>query len=155
MNPYEERLVDTMLSLSNDNIDWEAAKLEWHLTKVEEGYGNCICGKNSIKYLCYLTNSQNGKEVIVGSSCADKYLDIHTSLLFKDIAILLKERKGYLSEQSLSYAYKNYYITLWEYDFYNNLKEKWKLSKLTEKQLEIYARIHTKVSKLINKFNSL
>lgn len=39
LNPYEARLIETMLPLSTTDI-WEQAKKEWYLTHIEEGAGS-------------------------------------------------------------------------------------------------------------------
>lgn len=148
LNPYERKLIETMLPLSTVDI-WEQAKKEWYLTHVEEGVGNCACGKNPIKYLCFLRNKETEKEVIVGSTCAGKYLSIYTDLLFKDLAILSGEKLAFLSEQSLRITYDLQYINDWEYGFYTDVKCKWNIAALSEKQKKIVDRIHKEVAKVV------
>ncbi len=148
LNPYEARLIEAMLPLSTTDI-WEQAKKEWYLTHIEEGVGNCACGKNPIKYLCFLKNKMTSNEVIVGSTCADKYLQIYTDCLFKDLAILAGEKIAFLSEQNLRITYDLQYINDWEYSFYNDIKSKWDIKKLSEKQHKIVDKIHGQVAKII------
>ncbi len=148
LNPYEASLIETMLPLSTTDM-WEQAKKEWYLTHIEEGAGSCACGKNPIKYLCFLKNKETRKEVVVGSTCASKYLSIYTDLLFKDLAILAGEKRAYLSEQSLRITYDLQYINDWEYGFYIDVKCKWDIDNLSEKQRKIIDRIHGQVAKII------
>lgn len=71
-----ERLVKAVID-SSDSKDWNNAVLEWELIDTEEdeyAESECICGKESIRYLHKIQNLINGNILFpVGSSCIKKF----------------------------------------------------------------------------------
>ena len=128
---YKERFIDTVVDNSIAN-DWNNAKLEWgHTGSYEQHGSNCICGQ-CITEVCTIQNYQNGIELEVGNVCINKFLDIDRKSDFK----LIKKNK--IDWKLLLELKKDGVITDWEMLFYDDIKQK---RKLTDRQIESRDRI--------------
>lgn len=143
MNKYEERLTTELLARSMSK-DWDTAKTEWFLHHVMEGVSTCICGKNPIQKICILENKYNKDQVILGSTCVEKYMFIKCEHIFTDMAALRKGR--FVKLATLDYAKSRGFVNDWEYGFYLNLQ---KFKKLSEKQMEKFDSISRRLEKLL------
>ena len=73
---YVQNLVKTVIDNSYSD-SWGAAVMEWDIIDCEEDsemQGECICGKENIKYLYTIKNKMTGKILYpIGSSCIKKF----------------------------------------------------------------------------------
>ena len=73
---YRTNLINKILKLSK-NKNWNSAVLEWEIIDCDEdedAKSVCICGKESIRYLFKVKNSQNDNALSpIGSSCIKKF----------------------------------------------------------------------------------
>ncbi|MEC1184491.1 hypothetical protein [Bacillus altitudinis] len=73
---YAENLIKTVVEKSV-NKSWYTAVLEWEIDDVIEDENNessCICGKEDIRYLFKIKNSNNHNTLFpIGSSCIKKF----------------------------------------------------------------------------------
>lgn len=76
MSSYYNILIEIVLDLS-DSKEWEVAVNEWKIDKCEEDDNletSCVCGKENLRYLFTIVNSQNGNTLYpIGSSCIKKF----------------------------------------------------------------------------------
>lgn len=74
MNNYD--LIGNVIN-SSESSDWEFAVQEWEIIDCEEDEtcsGNCVCGKENLKYLFTIRNKINGNILFpIGSSCIKKF----------------------------------------------------------------------------------
>lgn len=113
---------------------WQTAVTEWVLDYTDEtekfGDENCDCG-HPIKYLYYITNMKNNKELLVGSCCINKFgKNINNErLLQKDFKL------GKLTPRIIEFALEGKVISDEEpYDEYHFLLKVLKLKQITVKQ---------------------
>lgn len=75
-NVSVKRLIDTVISNSVSNT-WKDAVTEWEIIDCEEDNtysGECICGKENLKYLYTIENTINGNQLYpIGSTCINKF----------------------------------------------------------------------------------
>ena len=73
---YVRNLIMTVIDCSEGDC-WEEAVEEWTIDDCEEDVscsGECICGKENIKYLYTIRNVKNGNTLFpIGSSCIGKF----------------------------------------------------------------------------------
>lgn len=73
---YVDNLIGTVLRCSSTD-DWLTAKNEWEVAGCEEDEsrsGTCICGKENLRYLYTIVNSNTGEVLYpIGSSCIRKF----------------------------------------------------------------------------------
>lgn len=69
-------LVYNVLELSEAE-DWENARREWKVTDCIEDVGcsgECVCGKENLRYLFTIVNIENGNTLFpIGSTCIEKF----------------------------------------------------------------------------------
>ena len=60
----------------SESSDWQSAVLEWVIEDVEEDEKlseSCVCGKENLRYLFTIRNTDNGNALYpIGSSCIKK-----------------------------------------------------------------------------------
>jgi hypothetical protein len=112
---------------------WESAVLEWEVFDCEEDEtleSSCICGKEELRYLFTIRNTQNGNLLFpIGSSCIKKFerddLDEEVAVkeqLFRLLHAIENNRfitlsSDYFSRKLLRYLYE---IDAFEATEYNN-----------------------------------
>lgn len=73
---YAENLLKRVVEESNAN-NWDDAVTEWEVSDAEEDSSastSCICGKENIRYLYTIRNTENGHELFpIGSRCIQKF----------------------------------------------------------------------------------
>lgn len=80
MNRKQENIANHILSLSNNKIDFDMAKMEWELDEVilTISFGRCPCGM-MIKERCYIKHKENGNKTYVGHFCARDFMGINAN----------------------------------------------------------------------------
>ena len=133
-NQYYENLIKTVLELSEKHV-WEEAVREWEICdcEIDEDLSkSCVCGKEHLKYLFTIRNTENGNELYpIGSTCINKFgredLDYEVSV-YKDMFRLIhavENRKyieltsEYFSEKLLRYLYDHDVFKPNEYNDFN------------------------------------
>ena len=145
MTRNEERLrVETVMRSSVP--DWYEALKEWYLYDIEEGHGSCACGKTPSKHIVTLSNKVTGNSLIVGSSCVEKFFNIPSSKLFKDIKLLEKDLRFKVSKETLRFAIERDIFSEWDIEFYESILKYGKA--LSEKQIAIVIKLNKRI--LIN-----
>lgn len=75
-NRYYENLIEEVIA-SSESKAWQQAVKEWEILSCEIDENqteSCICGKDRLKYLFTIKNSENGKELFpIGSSCIKRF----------------------------------------------------------------------------------
>ena len=75
-NQYYENLIKRVIDLSESNV-WDRAVQEWEIFDCEIDDSmteSCVCGKEHLRYLFTIRNSENGSEVYpIGSTCINKF----------------------------------------------------------------------------------
>ena len=133
-NAYRTNLINKVIELS-ENKKWNSAVLEWELIDCdedEETMSSCICGKEELRYLFTIKNSQNNNILSpIGSSCIKKFerddLNEKTSIqekLFKLLHAIedgsyIKLSSEYFSRKLLKYLYEQNVFNSSEYNNYN------------------------------------
>ena len=92
---YINNLIKTVIQYS-DADNWDDAVEEWKIADCEEDdscSGECICGKENIKYLYTIKNESNGNELFpIGSRCIGKFnrmdMDEETALRERTFKLL-------------------------------------------------------------------
>jgi len=86
---YYNNLIKRVIDNSNAST-WEKAVLEWEMYDCEEDTelaSSCLCGKEDLRYLFTIRNSQNGNMLYpIGSSCIKKFnrSDLNESVSIKE-----------------------------------------------------------------------
>jgi hypothetical protein len=140
-----ERIVQKSIA---DNF--QEAKLEWILVSIVKGNDECLCGHSPIKNLCILRNKNNCEQVIVGSTCVQKFIGIKTEPLFVSYKIVLDNEEAYLGKELIEYLHEHGIINDWEHDFLMSTIGK-KFEWLTEKQQLKRIQINKKVIDYMNR----
>ncbi len=138
MSEYQLSLEITKLSRSGT---WNDAKLEWDLLNVykESEPDRCLCGHYPINEICEIKNRENSIVTIVGNCCVKKFLNLGSSPIFQSLRNINKSIEKSLNADTLLHAYERKWIKDWDYDFYNSIIRKRKLS---DKQLSHKKRIN-------------
>lgn len=128
---------------------WEEAVREWRLKEIFfRNKSTCLCGKNPIKECCVMHNNLNNETVIVGNYCVTKFLGINTDAYFSGIKRTKEDPCKSIGSEMLQYAFRRYWISDWEYNFYTDTLRKRIMS---EKQESVRKKINKKI---LDKFNS-
>lgn len=124
--------------------NFDQAKNEWSFVRLKYKEENkCICGQ-SIVHQFILKNLYNHNIVVVGSTCAHKFLDIEIGVHFTaSLTKLMKNKYAIVSRSILSFLFEKDLITEKELDDYNN--KKWDTVKSVNEKLlvEIGADVDT------------
>lgn len=168
---YFTNLIEKVINCSKSK-NWHTAILEWDITDdyVEDVVlsSSCICGKEKLRYLFTIKNSQNGNTLYpIGSSCIKKFerddLNIKASIkeaLFKLFHAIIDKNyielsSEYFSKKLLKYLYEqdifkkstyNHFNPKEDYDFLLKMFNKRDKNSITEKeQKKINAIIITSI----------
>ena len=95
-NQYYENLIKRVIDLSESNV-WERAVQEWEIFDCEIDDAmteSCVCGKEHLRYLFTIRNTENGNELYpIGSTCINKFdrddLDYEVSV-YEDMFRLIR-----------------------------------------------------------------
>lgn len=152
MSKNQFKLTKEIINLSNNN-NWEQAKSEWKLNYIERSEEplTCLCGHYPINELCYMINSVNNNETIIGNVCVTKFLNIDSESLFSALRKIYKDNTKPISSELAKYALENELINNWEYSFSIDTKSK---RKLTDNQLQKRIQINNKLIYKIRKQSS-
>ena len=75
-NQYYENLIKRVIDLSESNV-WDRAVQEWEIFDCEIDDAmteSCVCGKEHLRYLFTIRNTENGNELYpIGSTCINKF----------------------------------------------------------------------------------
>ncbi len=143
-----ERILKEELTELSIATDWESVKKEWYLSKIEydeDDDNDCLCSKKHIKELCYIKNSINDIEVIVGNECVKKFFgETIQTKVFLNIGKLIKNINNNISEELLENGYLDFLFNKTELSILLkkklSIKQKiWKI-KLHEKFLNNYLK---------------
>jgi hypothetical protein len=129
------------LILKSENSIYEDCLKEWCLIYTFKKENTCLCGHCIIKN-CVFKNKHNKKLITVGSTCVKKFFGYDYSDLFTIKSIIDK----FYTYRLLLLAKEKNVINDWEYNFLDRLPT---FKKYSDKQVEIFFRIHEKVSKLL------
>lgn len=135
----EYQLTKEIIALSISN-NWENAKLEWKLKTIFESDepGTCLCGHFPIIEFCEIVNVNNGKVVIVGNCCVNKFVGLASDKIFHGLKRVRKDNKKSLNAETIEYSFEHAWISEWERNFYLDIMRKRSLStKQREKKIEI------------------
>lgn len=138
ISPYAKNLIFKVIENSNSSI-WEDAVHEWDIVGWDEDpniQSACICGKENIRYLFTIKNSENGNILEpIGSHCIKKFnrkeLDEITTIyeeLFKLKNALNKNQyislsSEYFSRKLLSFFYTENVFVDSKYNNFNRQKD--------------------------------
>lgn len=122
--------------------NFSQAKLEWGIIdyRVESNY-TCACGHHPIRIVCRIRNNVTGNELDIGRCCAAN----HFERVFDTIRSLEKLNKDIsksVTRETLDAMYEENIILLTEYNFYNDIIRKRKLSqKMKDWKISINKKI--------------
>jgi hypothetical protein len=137
------KLVDELLSKSLSKF-WDSARCEWYLTHVwKESGGVCVCGKEDIVHHSQLTNMHTLENLVVGSCCVRKVMDLRPDLILVGLNKL--KEGGNMNEEAIEFSFKNKWITESEREFCLDVKRKRNFS---QKQQSWLYSINQKVLKV-------
>lgn len=101
---YVEKLIKTVIDNSYSD-SWDVAVTEWKIIDCEEDdelQGECICGKENLKYLYTIKNKITGKVLFpIGSSCIQKFEQSDLNYEIKIIEGMFKLYRAISSNQRL------------------------------------------------------
>lgn len=134
MSSYYKRLNDKVLELSNSK-QWDLAVVEWYIYDCKEDDDqetSCVCGKENLRYLFTIVNSENGNTLYpIGSSCIKKFgrhdlseeTEIYEKLFKLSHAVENNEfitlTSQYFSRKVLKYLYEDGAFSPNQYNNYN------------------------------------
>jgi len=121
----QHKLITEMLALSKSDY-WVQAQDEWDFVEMHKGEGkdSCICGKTPIRYLCKLQNLFTHNTVIVGNCCVKQFWGFRADLIFAAVKRVNEDLTRSVNLPTLALAVRLKWITLWEYNFYTNIRGK-------------------------------
>ena len=121
-NQYYENLIKRVIELSESNY-WESAVQEWEIFDCEIDDSmteSCICGKEHLRYLFTIRNTDNGNELYpIGSTCINKFErdDLNYEIsVYEDMFRLIRAvenneyielNSDYFSRKLLAYLFDN------------------------------------------------
>ncbi len=146
----DSKKLQAAIILQSEADTFAEAKLEWDLRCIRKGevYGDtqCLCGHDILNH-CHLHNKRNGKRVIVGSKCVDKFVnkEIGASALFSSLDKIHQDTSSNMSRALILHVYEADYINEWEKGFLMDMLGKRKLS---PKQFNLVEKINKRVLKL-------
>jgi hypothetical protein len=132
----------TIIAILLENSErsvWEEARTEWRVTGIFQikGYDKvafCKCGQR-IKECCYVQNSLNGTELILGNCCVKAIRD-DISKVFQAI----RDRR--INAALIAFAVQLGYIDDWEKSF---LEDVWRMRWMSPKQSAKFQEIKNKI----------
>ena len=126
---------------------WGEAKKEW-IPKDSydaEEFQTCICGHYPIKNIHIIQNQSNGASLEIGNQCVKKFFDPEIVSMIKSLQKIKKDITKSVSVDMLYFLINKKAINQWEFDFYENIRRKRKLS---EKQLDKKLKLNERIIRL-------
>jgi hypothetical protein len=153
------RLIDALrgaiLESSENKDDFVEACKEWRLASRyinrspdRDSWERCICG-HAIRDVVRILNTVNGKELVVGKHCIDRFKFI-PSKLFASLRRVERNPDRSVTDSTLNYFYVHDHITDDVYDFYMDVKRH-PLKSLNEKQLQRKHEINAELIEIAKK----
>jgi hypothetical protein len=122
-NHNEFHLIEEIIALSVATT-WDPAKIEWELERIvrldaEDGDTpeTCLCSHSPIMELCYLRNTKNGSEALVGNVCVTKFLGLNSELLFACANRIAEDDDKAQNIETIDYGRQHGWYSDWEYGF--------------------------------------
>jgi hypothetical protein len=142
-----EQLIEGLLPLSVSDR-WSIARREWVLSHIEisEEPRTCVCGQYPINELCYLHNTHNNADALVGNVCVQNFMGIESRPLFAAAKRLAKDLRKPMGERLYLFAVESRWLSAFEVGFYSNTRKR---KRLTAKQMDVRIAINEKVLSLI------
>ena len=81
----DEKFIKELLKNASNSDRFDKLEINYY----EDGYGNCICGQNNLRYVFYIENKLNKNVLHTGSDCINKVFP-DGSILKEDILLLDK-----------------------------------------------------------------
>ena len=81
----DEKFIKELLKNASNSDRFDKLEINYY----EDGYGNCICGQNNLRYVFYIQNKLNKNVLHTGSDCINKVFP-DGSILKEDILLLDK-----------------------------------------------------------------
>ena len=81
----DEKFIKELLKNTSNSDRFDKLEINYY----EDGYGNCICGQNNLRYVFYIQNKLNKNVLHTGSDCINKVFP-DGSILKEDILLLDK-----------------------------------------------------------------
>lgn len=140
----EYRLITEIIARSVAK-KWDLAKQEWIIDRIyRDDPDSCLCGHYPIVEICLLKNIKNGKRVIVGNCCVQKFIGLSSDKLFAAIKRVKANIEMPFNAEVIEYAFKKGYMDEKERIFYI---ETWRKRTLSPKQIGWRASINRRVLK--------
>ena len=138
----KEKFEFELLDRSKSTI-YSKALSEWNIIKFQKVYHDekCLCG-NNITNLVYCINKHTKTEILTGSCCCKKFMNINVDKYFTSLNKLKLNLSTVLPINILNLYHDSKVITDWEYNFVSNLKE---FKRLSIKQLQLLEKINLKI----------
>jgi len=74
-----DNLVKKIIELSTEKKDFNIAKKEWYIERIDYlPQSTCLCKHYPIKECCFIINSNNNETTMVGNCCIKHFEDIPT-----------------------------------------------------------------------------
>ena len=134
-NLYTDHLIGTVIEFSVAD-DWEGARREWEVVgcEIDETHSaTCICGKEGLRYVYTIVNTETGESLFpIGSSCIKKFEqnDMDEELAGWQQAIKLMEdaaklgKEDYVHLHSGSYSRKLLLLDMFNGGFCSEAQER-------------------------------
>ncbi|WP_286774992.1 MULTISPECIES: hypothetical protein [Sphingobacterium] len=117
----KEKFEKNLLKLSL-STNYEQAKKEWVFKKYSATEEICVCGQHLQRHLIFV-NKVNNNKAIIGSSCADKFIDVKIGVNFTNGLKKLQTNKyAIISYSLLMHLHDNELITDNDIDEYQEKK---------------------------------
>ncbi len=144
--PITWKLPPNLIALSQATT-WSEALKEWSLTDIEQlGDETCLCNHYPIKEVCHISNEKNGNTAIVGNCCVKRFeVDTvfeGTHKIFSALKRMRENSKASANKELIQYAYDNKVFSERDYEFYNKI---WRKRKLTERQEDYKAALNERL----------
>jgi hypothetical protein len=146
----EYRLSERIIALSIAD-QWPVARAEWDLFEVyfADEPETCLCSNFPILEVCVLRNRNNGNRAEVGNVCVNKFLGLPSKIIFDGIKRVSKDRDKALNDSAAHYAFRQKWVTEWEFNFLVNTSRQRSLSaKQQNKRVQINERVLLKMKRI-------
>jgi len=104
----------------SDSKIWNEAIHEWAEVGREQTFDNnnhCLCG-HAIHEICYILNTKNNAEEIVGNCCISYFLETDSDRFFQGLRKIRTDNKKSANEVLINWAKKENILNEWEQGFY-------------------------------------
>lgn len=115
-NLYTDHLIGTVIEFSVAD-DWEGARREWEVVgcEIDETHSaTCICGKEGLRYVYTIANTETGEILSpIGSSCIKKFeqSDMDEELAGWQQAIKLMEEAARIGKEDYVHRFQVAVVT--------------------------------------------